>query len=137
MQNLDLRKAGLKVTLPRLKVLRVFEKSSTRHLSAEEIYRTLSGSREDIGIATIYRVLSQLEAAGLITRRHFDAGNAVYELNQGHHHDHIVCLNCGKVEEFVDAGIDRRQAAIAAHLDYAISDRSLILYGHCARCRTP
>src|SRR6188768_3448864 len=114
VEGKDLRKAGLKVTLPRLKILEILESSTTRHLSAEDIYRTLLDSNEDIGLATVYRVLTQFEAAGLVSRHHFEDGMAVFELNQGTHHDHIVCLECGRVEEFVDAAIEERQKSIAA-----------------------
>src|SRR6185312_2058331 len=103
MEGDDLRKAGLKVTIPRLKILEILERSATRHLSAEDIYRSLLDSHEDIGLATVYRVLTQFEAAGLVTRHHFEDGMAVFELNQGTHHDHIVCLDCGRVEEFMDS----------------------------------
>ena len=113
MEGKDLRKAGLKVTLPRLKILDILEGSVTRHMSAEDIYKSLIDSREDIGLATVYRVLTQFEAAGLVTRHHFEDGMAVFELNQGAHHDHIVCLDCGRVEEFVDGGIEERQNAVA------------------------
>jgi Fur family transcriptional regulator, ferric uptake regulator len=133
----DLRKAGLKVTLPRLKILEILESSKTRHLSAEHIYRTLLESNEDIGLATVYRVLTQFEAAGLVTRHHFEDGMAVFELNQGSHHDHIVCLDCGRVEEFMDAGIEERQTAVATRLGYDIQDHSLILYGSCHRPNCP
>lgn len=137
MEGKDLRKAGLKVTLPRLKILEILESSKTRHLSAESIYRTLLESNEDIGLATVYRVLTQFEAAGLVTRHHFEDGMAVFELNQGSHHDHIVCLDCGRVEEFVDAGIEDRQTAVAQRLGYEIQDHSLILYGRCKRANCP
>jgi Fur family ferric uptake transcriptional regulator len=137
VEGKDLRKAGLKVTLPRLKILEILESSKTRHLSAEDIYRTLLESNEDIGLATVYRVLTQFEAAGLVTRHHFEDGMAVFELNQGSHHDHIVCLDCGRVEEFVDAGIEDRQTAVAARLGYDIQDHSLILYGRCKRPNCP
>ncbi len=133
MESKDLRKAGLKVTLPRLRILEILERSDTRHLSAEDIYRSLLDSQEDIGLATVYRVLTQFEAAGLVTRHHFEDGMAVFELNQGTHHDHIVCLDCGRVEEFVDSGIEERQTAVAQRLGFVIRDHSLILYGHCAR----
>ncbi len=133
MEGKDLRKAGLKVTLPRLKILEILENSSTRHLSAEDIYRNLLDSNEDIGLATVYRVLTQFEAAGLVTRHHFEDGMAVFELNHGTHHDHIVCLDCGRVEEFMDAGIEERQNAVAQRLGFAIRDHSLILYGNCRR----
>ncbi len=137
MEGNDLRKAGLKVTLPRLKILEILESSKTRHLSAEHIYRMLLESNEDIGLATVYRVLTQFEAAGLVTRHHFEDGMAVFELNQGSHHDHIVCLDCGRVEEFVDAGIEERQTAVATRLGYDIQDHSLILYGRCRRTSCP
>jgi Fur family ferric uptake transcriptional regulator len=133
MQGNDLRKAGLKVTLPRLKILEILERSSTRHLSAEDIYRGLLDSNEDIGLATVYRVLTQFEAAGLVTRHHFENGMAVFELNEGAHHDHIVCLDCGRVEEFMDSGIEDRQTSVARRLGFEIRDHSLILYGHCRR----
>lgn len=133
MEGKDLRKAGLKVTLPRLKILELLESTRTRHLSAEDIYRSLIDSNEDIGLATVYRVLTQFEAAGLVTRHHFEDGMAVFELNQGTHHDHIVCLDCGRVEEFVDPGIEDRQIEVATRLGFEIRDHSLILYGNCRR----
>ena len=133
MEGKDLRKAGLKVTLPRLKILEILESSKTRHLSAEDIYRHLLESNEDIGLATVYRVLTQFEAAGLVTRHHFEDGMAVFELDHGVHHDHIVCIDCGRVEEFMDAGIEERQTAAAKRLGFEIRDHSLILYGHCCR----
>ena len=138
VEGKDLRKAGLKVTLPRLKILEILESSTTaRHLSAEDIYRSLLDSNEDIGLATVYRVLTQFEAAGLVTRHHFEDGMAVFELNQGTHQDHIVCLDCGRVEEFVDTGIEERQNAVAQRLGFAIRDHSLIMYGHCRRTDCP
>ena len=138
MEGKDLRKAGLKVTLPRLKILEILESSTTaRHLSAEDIYRTLLDSNEDIGLATVYRVLTQFEAAGLVTRHHFEGGMAVFELNQGGHHDHIVCVDCGRVEEFMDGGIEERQHAVAKRLGFEISDHALILYGHCRKANCP
>lgn len=137
MEGKDLRKAGLKVTLPRLKILEILERSGTRHMSAEEIYRRLLGSAEDIGLATVYRVLTQFEAAGLVVRHHFEDGMAVFELNQGAHHDHIVCMDCGQVEEFVDAGIEERQEAIAARLGFTIGEHSLVIYGRCQRPDCP
>jgi Fur family ferric uptake transcriptional regulator len=133
VEGKDLRKAGLKVTLPRLKILEILENSATRHLSAEDIYRNLLDSNEDIGLATVYRVLTQFEAAGLVTRHHFEDGMAVFELNQGTHHDHIVCLDCGRVEEFMDSGIEERQTSVAQRLGFSIRDHSLIMYGHCRR----
>ena len=137
MEGKDLRKAGLKVTLPRLKILEILESSATRHLSAEDIYRGLLESNEDIGLATVYRVLTQFEAAGLVTRHHFEDGMAVFELNHGTHHDHIVCLECGRVEEFMDAGIEERQDQVAQRLGFEIRDHSLILYGKCRRQNCP
>jgi Fur family transcriptional regulator, ferric uptake regulator len=133
MEGKDLRKAGLKVTLPRLKILEILERSQTRHMSAEDIYRSLLESNEDIGLATVYRVLTQFEAAGLVTRHHFEDGMAVFEINHGTHHDHIVCLDCGRVEEFMDSGIEERQGSVAKKLGFEIQDHSLIIYGHCVR----
>lgn len=133
MESKDLRKAGLKVTLPRLKILELLENSATRHLSAEEIHRQLLDSNEDIGLATVYRVLTQFETAGLVSRHHFENGMAVFEINHGSHHDHIVCLDCGRVEEFMDSGIEERQTAVAEKLGFEIRDHSLILYGQCRR----
>ncbi len=133
----DLRNAGLKVTLPRLKILDILADASVRHMSAEDIYKKLLTSNEDIGLATVYRVLTQFEAAGLVTRHHFEGGMAVFELNQGAHHDHIVCLDCGQVEEFVDGGIEERQQAVAKRLGFEINDHSLILYGHCRKPGCP
>jgi Fur family ferric uptake transcriptional regulator len=133
VEGKDLRKAGLKVTLPRLKILEILESSATRHLSAEDIYRSLLDGNEDIGLATVYRVLTQFEAAGLVSRHHFEDGMAVFELNQGSHHDHIVCLDCGRVEEFMDSGIEDRQTAVAQRLGFEIRDHSLILHGTCRR----
>jgi Fur family transcriptional regulator, ferric uptake regulator len=133
----DLRNAGLKVTLPRLKILDILAGAAARHMSAEDIYKRLLDSEEDIGLATVYRVLTQFEAAGLVTRHHFEGGMAVFELNHGPHHDHIVCVDCGKVEEFMDGGIEERQQAVAKRLGFEISDHSLILYGHCRKANCP
>jgi Fur family transcriptional regulator, ferric uptake regulator len=137
LEGKDLRKAGLKVTLPRLKILEILEGGGARHKSAEDIYKALLGSNEDIGLATVYRVLTQFEAAGLVTRHHFENGMAVFELNEGAHHDHIVCLDCGRVEEFVDNGIEERQQRIARELGYEIADHALVIYGHCRRPGCP
>jgi Fur family transcriptional regulator, ferric uptake regulator len=137
VEGKDLRKAGLKVTLPRLKILEILESSPTRHMSAEEIYKKLLGLSEDIGLATVYRVLTQFEGAGLVTRHHFEDGMAVFEINQGAHHDHIVCMDCGAVEEFVDADIETRQNAIAQRLGFKIEEHSLVLYGRCQRPNCP
>ncbi len=132
MEGKDLRRAGLKVTTPRLRILELLERHPGRHLSAEEIARQLGG-QEDIGLGTVYRVLTQFEAAGLVVRHHFEDGMAVFELNQGAHHDHIVCMDCGHVEEFVDVAIEERQLAAAVRLGFEVKDHSLILYGRCRR----
>jgi Fur family ferric uptake transcriptional regulator len=137
LEGKDLRKAGLKVTLPRLKILEILESGTTRHLSAEDIYKILLESNQDIGLATVYRVLTQFEAAGLVTRHHFEDGMAVFELNHGTHHDHIVCIDCGRVEEFLDGGIEERQTAVARKLGFDVHDHSLILYGRCRRAHCP
>ena len=136
-ESVDLRNAGLKVTVPRLKILDILADGAARHLSAEDIYKKLLELHEDIGLATVYRVLTQFEAAGLVTRHHFEGGMAVFELNQGNHHDHILCVDCGRVEEFVDGGIEERQQAVAKRLGFEITDHSLILYGHCRRANCP
>jgi len=136
-ESTDLRNAGLKVTLPRLKILDILAEGSARHMSAEDIYKRLLVANQDIGLATVYRVLTQFEAAGLVTRHHFEGGIAVFELNHGPHHDHIVCVDCGHVEEFVDGGIEERQQAVAERLGFEISDHALILYGHCAKPNCP
>jgi len=137
VEGKDLRKAGLKVTLPRLKILEILEGGGSRHKSAEDIYKALLSSNEDIGLATVYRVLTQFEAAGLVTRHHFENGMAVFELNEGAHHDHIVCLDCGHVEEFIDSGIEERQQAVAVRHGFEIQDHALILYGRCRRQNCP
>jgi Fur family ferric uptake transcriptional regulator len=137
VEGKDLRRAGLKVTLPRLKILEILEHSATRHMSAEEIYKKLLDSSEDIGLATVYRVLTQFETAGLVARRHFENGMAVFEINHGTHHDHIVCMDCGAVEEFVDADIEAKQNAVATRLGYRIQEHSMVLYGRCQRADCP
>jgi Fur family transcriptional regulator, ferric uptake regulator len=137
VEGKDLRKAGLKVTLPRLKILEILEGNPARHMSAEDIYKSLLDSQEDIGLATVYRVLTQFEAASLVTRHHFENGMAVFELNQGVHHDHIVCLDCGRVEEFMDAAIEQRQNAAATRLGFEIEEHALVLYGRCKRENCP
>ncbi len=131
MESEELRNAGLKVTTPRLKILSLLENSTERHMTAETIYRLLGEGGEVIGLATVYRALAQFEAAGLITRHHFDSGQTVYELERGPHHDHIVCIRCGRVEEFYDKVIEERQREIAASLGYTLSDHALTLYGEC------
>ena len=137
MENQDLRRAGLKVTLPRVKILEILAGAATRHLGADDIYRMLLNSSEDVGLATVYRVLTQFEAAGLVTRHHFEGGTAVFELNRGEHHDHVVCVDCGKVEEFADPAIEDLQSAAAARLGFEIADHALTLYGHCRRVKCP
>jgi Fur family ferric uptake transcriptional regulator len=133
----ELKNTGLKVTLPRLKILEIFQKSDQRHLTAEDVYRVLLQDGSDVGLATVYRVLAQFEQAGLLSRNHFESGKAVYELDQGEHHDHLVCLDCGRVEEFYDAQIEQRQQAVAQSKGFAIADHTLSLYAHCTRQNCP
>lgn len=130
MQTNELRKAGLKATLPRLKILEVLQENKTDHLSAEDVYRKLMNEQEDIGLATIYRVLSQFEDAGLVIRHHFEDGHALFELEQGPH-DHIVCVKCGRIEEFFDSEIEKRQRAVAKRSGFDLSKHTLVLYGEC------
>jgi Fur family ferric uptake transcriptional regulator len=137
VENQDLRRAGLKVTIPRVKILELLAVSASHHLSAEDIYKKLLDSHDDIGLATVYRVLTQFEAAGLVTRHHFEGGMAVFELNRGDHHDHVVCVDCGRVEEFTDEGIEQLQRDAAERLGFAITDHALILYAHCRREACP
>ncbi len=137
MEGQELRKVGLKVTVPRLKILQILENSPTRHLSAEGLYKALLESGEDIGLATVYRVLTQFEAAGLVSRHNFEGGHSVFELDDGSHHDHIVCLDCGHVEEFVDEVIEQRQCAISERNGFKMTDHSMILYGRCTRTDCP
>lgn len=129
----DLKTIGLKATLPRLRILELFEKSNVRHLAAEDVYKKLVEEGTDTGLATVYRVLTQFEQAGLLMRHHFESGKAVYELNQGSHHDHLVCLQCGRVEEFYDAEIEKRQEKIAKDRGFIIHDHSLHIYADCTR----
>jgi len=131
----ELRAAGLKSTLPRRKILEVMESRGERHMSAEDIYRSLLESDEDVGLATVYRVLTQFEAAGLVSKHHFEGDHSVYELNQGEHHDHILCVKCGKVEEFVDEVIEQRQHDIASKAGFTMTDHCLYIYGICADCQ--
>jgi Fur family ferric uptake transcriptional regulator len=133
----DLKTIGLKATLPRLRVLEIFEKSDVRHLSAEDVYKLLLKDGTDTGLATVYRVLTQFEQAGLLIRHHFESGKAVFELKQGGHHDHIVCMQCGHVEEFYDAAIEQRQVEIAQERGFRIQDHSLHLYADCTRTNCP
>ena len=137
MEPSHLRRGGLKITVPRLKILEILASSQPRHMSAEDVYRRLLDSNEDIGLATVYRVLTQFESAGLVTRHHFEGGTAVFELNEGEHHDHIVCTDCGRVEEFTDDSIEEKQREIAARLGFEISDHSLTLHGRCVRPNCP
>jgi Fur family ferric uptake transcriptional regulator len=131
----DLREAGLKATLPRVKILEIMEADENRHLSAEEIYKILSDAGNDVGLATVYRVLTQFESAGLVTRHHFEGGTSVFELNQGEHHDHILCVKCGRVAEFVDEVIEQRQKAIAEQAGFSMTDHCLYIYGICPDCQ--
>lgn len=135
MKNTDLRKAGLKVTIPRTKILEMLEKSAGKHLSAEDIYKALLASGDELGLATVYRVLTQFEAAGIIQRLNFEGGQAVFELNQGDHHDHLVCVKCNHVDEFVDELIESRQRAIAEEYGYQMTDHALNIFGLCKHCR--
>lgn len=133
----DLKTAGLKATLPRLKIINLFEQSTVRHLTAEDVYRQLLAEGLDVGLATVYRVLTQFEQAGLLVRHHFETGKAVFELNQGGHHDHLVCMQCGRVEEFFDAEIEKRQTAIARERGFEISEHALYLYVECVKPACP
>jgi Fur family transcriptional regulator, ferric uptake regulator len=133
----DLKDMGLKATLPRLRILDLFENTDVRHLTAEDVYRLLMKEDMDIGLATIYRVLTQFEQAGLLVRHHFESGKAVYELNQGTHHDHLVCLQCGRVEEFIDEEIEKRQKKIAKDRGFEIHDHSLHIYADCVKTGCP
>jgi Fur family ferric uptake transcriptional regulator len=133
----DLRNIGLKATLPRLKILNLFEQSEVRHLSAEDVYKMLLAENMDVGLATVYRVLTQFAQAGLLVRHHFDAGKAVFELNEGGHHDHLVCLQCGRVEEFYDSDIERRQESVAQERGFTVHDHSLYLYADCTKADCP
>ena len=133
--NIDeLKSTGLKATLPRLKILDIFQKGAQRHMTAEDVFRILLEERSDIGLATVYRVLTQFEQAGILLRSNFESGKAIYELNEGQHHDHFVCTSCGKVEEFYDPDIEKRQNLIAKQKGWVIQDHSMSLYGQCAEC---
>lgn len=132
LDSQEIRKAGLKVTLPRLKILELLEKHADQHVSAEDVYKLLLENKEEIGLATVYRVLTQFEAAGLVVRHNFEGGHSVFELNRGEHHDHLVCMKCGRVEEFMDEVIEKRQKDIAKSKGFEIEDHSLILYGYCS-----
>ena len=131
----ELKSTGLKATLPRLKILEIFQKTVQRHLTAEDVYRLLLSEQSDIGLATVYRVLTQFEQAGILSRNHFEAGKADYELREDQHHDHLVCVSCGSVEEFLDAEIERRQHNIATNLGWTLQDHAMSLYGLCPACQ--
>lgn len=137
LESADLKKAGLKATLPRIKILDILEGSDQRHMSAEDVYKALLDAGEEVGLATVYRVLTQFESAGLVIRHNFEGGHAVFELERGHHHDHIVCVDCGRVEEFFDQTIEDRQKAVVAKKGYRISDHSLVIYGSCTTANCP
>ncbi len=138
MTNIDeLKSTGLKATIPRLKILEVFQRGRNRHMTAEDVFRLLLEEQSDVGLATVYRVLTQFEQAGILCRSHFESGKAVYELDEGQHHDHLVCLDCGLVEEFYDAEIEKRQHQVARVKGFAIADHALSLYANCTKtdCR--
>ncbi|MBK9359658.1 MAG: ferric iron uptake transcriptional regulator [Rubrivivax sp.] len=133
----ELKSSGLKATLPRIKILEVFQQTTRRHMTAEDVYKALLHDGSDIGLATVYRVLMQFEQAGLLTRSNFESGKSVFELNEGQHHDHLVCLSCGRVEEFFDPEIEKRQHAIAAERGFDLQDHSLALYARCTKTDCP
>jgi len=133
----ELKSSGLKATLPRIKILEIFQKTSTRHMTAEDVYKALLSEGADIGLATVYRVLMQFEQAGLLKRSHFESGKSVFELNEGQHHDHLVCLTCGRVEEFYDAQIEQRQRTVAQARGFDLTDHALSLYAICTKKNCP
>jgi len=133
----ELKNSGLKATLPRIKILEVFQRTSVRHMTAEDVYKALLTEGADIGLATVYRVLMQFEQAGLLTRSHFESGKSVFELNEGQHHDHLVCLTCGRVLEFYDPEIEKRQRAVAHARGFELQDHSLALYAACTKKDCP
>lgn len=133
----ELKSSGLKATLPRIKILEVFQRTPRRHMTAEDVYKVLIGEGSDIGLATVYRVLMQFEQAGLLTRSNFESGKAVYELNQGQHHDHLVCLDCGRVEEFFDPEIEKRQQQVAKSRGFVLQEHALSLYASCSKTNCP
>jgi len=138
MRNInELKNTGLKATLPRLKILEIFQTGKQRHMTAEDVFRVLLEDRSDIGLATVYRVLMQFVQAGLLNRSNFESGKAVYEINEGQHHDHLVCLDCGKVEEFYDAEIEKRQQVVAEAKGFTIADHSLSIYANCSKDKCP
>jgi Fur family transcriptional regulator, ferric uptake regulator len=133
----ELKSSGLKATLPRIKILEIFQKTALRHMTAEDVYKTLLSEGADIGLATVYRVLMQFEQAGLLTRSHFESGKSVFELNEGQHHDHLVCVTCGRVEEFYDAQIEQRQRSVAQARGFELHDHALSLYAACTKKACP
>jgi Fur family ferric uptake transcriptional regulator len=138
LETKELRNFGLKATLPRIKILEILERqiqSSNHHLTAEQIYKILIKSDEDVGLATVYRVLTQFESSGIVRRHHFEGGNSVFELESGTHHDHILCVKCGQVAEFTDDIIEQRQKEVATRLGFTLTDHSLYLYGYCTACK--
>jgi Fur family ferric uptake transcriptional regulator len=138
MTNADeLKSSGLKATLPRIKILEVFQKTQQRHMTAEDVFKVLLAEGSDVGLATVYRVLMQFEQAGILSRNHFETGKSVFELNEGKHHDHLVCMDCGRVEEFFDAEIEKRQKAIAQTRGFELQEHSLALYAACTKKHCP
>ncbi|OGO95210.1 MAG: transcriptional repressor [Coxiella sp. RIFCSPHIGHO2_12_FULL_42_15] len=135
LEHKDLRQVGLKVTLPRIKILQILEGADPHHMSAEELYKKLLDAGEDVGLATVYRVLTQFETAGLVRRHNFEGGRSVYEIDDGQHHDHLVCLHCNLVQEFMDSTIERRQQQIAEKVKFKMTDHSLTIYGLCSACQ--
>lgn len=133
----ELKNTGLKATLPRMKILEVFQKGAKRHMTAEDVFRVLLDERSDVGLATVYRVLTQFEQAGILSRSSFESGKAIYELNEGKHHDHLVCLDCGIVEEFIDPEIEKRQHSVATSRGFVLQDHALSLYGNCTKTNCP
>ena len=133
----ELKSSGLKATLPRIKILEVFQKSAQRHMTAEDVFKVLLAEGSDIGLATVYRVLMQFEQAGILSRNHFESGKSVFELNEGKHHDHMVCLDCGRVEEFFDPEIEKRQRSIAQSRGFELQEHALALYGACTKKNCP
>jgi len=135
-ESQQLKDAGLKITMPRVKVLQILEQSPDHHLSAENVYKALLDMGEDVGLATVYRVLTQFETAGLVSRHNFEGGHSVFELSQKEHHDHLVCVKCGRVEEFMDELIEQRQQIIASKANFKMTDHSLNIYGLCPDCQS-
>ena len=135
METNELKRAGLKVTVPRVRILEILEHTCNRHMSAEDVYKALLKAGEDVGIATVYRVLTQFEKAGLVNRHHFESGHSVFELNEGPHHDHMLCVKCGRVEEFYDELIEQRQCIITDKAGFSMTDHSLYIYGICSACQ--